>query len=172
MGCLHFTAQVFCLIRGRTICDLVHYFVFYFIPLTIYLPFSLKRVSLCSIHISRHQLDCACKYIIISSFSVPFIFGWALGFDVSSLEALLHLLNIGRDSPKVRIRTHHREKVNQKVWSLPKQGVMGRTSHNRRFHTIVRSHQTLHCVTMQCTLTHVREPRFFQPLLPSCCIAY
>ena len=113
-GGLHFTAQIFCLIRGRTFCDLVRYFVFYFIPLTIYLPFSLKHVSLCPIHVSRHQWGCACKWIIISSWSLPFIFGWVLGLNASSLEALVHLLNIGRNPPNTCIHTHYREKVNQK----------------------------------------------------------
>ena len=157
MGCLHFTAQIFRLIRGQTICNLVHYFVIYFVPLTIYLPLSLQCVSFCPIHIPWHQLDCACKYIIISSWSVPFIFGWALGLNASSLEALPHLLNIGRDTPKMRIRMHHGEKVNQKFWSPPKQDVMGKTSCHRRFRPIVRSCQTWHRITMQCALMHVRE---------------
>ena len=46
VGCLHSTAQTLSLIRGRAICDLVCYLVILFIPSTIYLPFSLKRISL------------------------------------------------------------------------------------------------------------------------------
>ena len=79
-----------------TICDLACYFIFYFVPSIFHLPFSLKHISLCPNHISHHQLDCACKYNIISPLSVPFVVGLALGFSVSSLEAFLHLLNTGR----------------------------------------------------------------------------
>ena len=124
-------ARVFCLIRGQTICDLACYFIFYFIPLIFHLPFSLKRISLCTHHISWHQLDCVSKYNIISSLSVPFVVGLALGFGVSSLEAFLHLLHTGRDSPEAHIRTYCREKkVNQRFRSLPKHEVMGQTSRN------------------------------------------
>ena len=126
VGHLYFTARIFRLIRGRTICNLARYFVFYFVPSIFHLPLSLKRISLCPHHVSRHQLDCACKYNIISPLSVPFIVGLALGFSVSSLEAFLHLLNTGRDSPKVRIRTYRRErKVNQKFRSVPKDEALG-----------------------------------------------
>ena len=104
VGHLHFTTRIFCLIRrvnhlqpGTLFCILLH------VPSIFYLPFSLKRVSLCPNHLSWHQLDCACKYSIISPLSVPFIVGLVLGFGASSLEAFLYLLNTGRDSPKVCI---------------------------------------------------------------------
>ena len=106
VGHLYFTAWIFRLIQGRTICDLARYFVFYFISSILHLHFSLKCVSLCPNHVSWHQLDCACKYNIISPLSVPFIVGLALGFGASSLEAFLHLLNTGRDSPKVHVFVH------------------------------------------------------------------
>ena len=61
VGRLHFTARTFSLIRGRAICDLVHYLVILFVPSTIYLPFSLKRVNLRPTRVSRYQLDCAFK---------------------------------------------------------------------------------------------------------------
>ena len=46
-------------LRGRAICDLVRYLVILFVPLTLYLPFSLKQVNLHPTHISWYQLDCA-----------------------------------------------------------------------------------------------------------------
>ena len=87
------------------------------------------------------------------------------GFVASSLKAIPHLLNIGRDLPKMRLHMHRREKVNQKFRSLPKQEVMRQISHYHRFHPIVRSHQTWHRVTTQCTLTHVRGRCFLRLLL-------
>ena len=72
------------------------------------------------------QLDCACKFIVISLLSVCFIVGLVLGFSMCFLEAFLHLLNIGRDSPVVRIRTYcGEEKINRESRSSPKHEVLG-----------------------------------------------
>ena len=67
---------------------------------------SLKCISFCQNHISWHQLDCACKFIIISLLSVCFIVGLVLGFSMCFLEACLHLFNIGRDLPAACIHTY------------------------------------------------------------------
>ena len=61
VGRLPFTVNIPHLIWGRAICDLVCYLIIYFAPSTIYLPSSLKWVSLFLIHIPRDQWDFAFK---------------------------------------------------------------------------------------------------------------
>ena len=95
--------------------------LFHILLCPIDIPFSLKRISFCPNHTSWHQLDCACKFIIISPLCVPFVVGLVQGFGMSFLEAFLHLFNIGRDLPEGHICTYHREKkVNQNSRLFPK----------------------------------------------------
>ena len=112
VGRLHSTARTLSLIRGRAICDLARYLVIFFVPSTFYLPFSSKRVNLHPTHVSRYQLDCACRYVIVTCGFVPSVVGRAVGLDASSVEASSHFHNIGKDSPKKRACTHHGEKGN------------------------------------------------------------
>ena len=126
MGALHITTQVLDLIRGNTICNLVYYLVFYFAPTVFHLPFPLKHISFLQHYISRHQLNCACSFIIIALLSVHFTVGLVFGFSISLFEALLHLFHISRGMMVTCISTNHgEEKVYREARSPSKHEVVG-----------------------------------------------
>ena len=75
VGCLNSTARMLSLIRGRAICELAHYLVIFFVPSTFYLPFSSKWVNLHPTRVSRYQLDCAFRYVIVTCGFVPSVVG-------------------------------------------------------------------------------------------------
>ena len=112
VGRLHSTTRMLSLIRRWAICDLARYLVIFFVPSTFYLPFSSKRVNLHPTRISRYQLDCAFRYVIVTCGFVPSVVGRAMGLDASSIEASSHFHNIGKDSPKKRACMHNGEKGN------------------------------------------------------------
>ena len=109
-----------------TICDLAYYLIFYFTPMVFHLSFPLKCISFLQDYVSRHQLNCACSFIIIAILSVLFTVGLVLGFSISLFEVLLHLFHISRDRMVTCISTNcGEEKVYREVRSPPKHEVVG-----------------------------------------------
>ena len=80
--------------------------ILHFAPMIFHLPFSLKCISFLQYYVSWHQLNCACRFIIVPLLSVCFTVGLVLGLNISLFEVLLQLFHISGDTTVTCICTY------------------------------------------------------------------